>query len=46
MLLVWCVVCYIVSRIFEIVGIAAIANLFFLFGTISLAITIAYMFFR
>jgi atlastin len=45
-LLCWCVVCYIMSRIFEIVSITPIANLFFFFGTVSLALTIAYMFFR
>ncbi|RWS17926.1 atlastin-2-like protein [Dinothrombium tinctorium] len=45
-LLVWCVICYIFSRIFELIGITSMANLFFLFGTVSLVVTIAYMFFR
>jgi atlastin len=45
-LLVWTVVCFIISRIFEIVGLVSISNLFMTFGTMSLCLTIAYMFFR
>ncbi|RWS30437.1 atlastin-2-like protein [Leptotrombidium deliense] len=45
-LLVWCIICYVISRFLELIGIMSLANLFFLFGTVSLMLTIAYMFFR
>jgi len=45
-LLCWCVLCYIVARVFDIVGITPIASLFMMFGTLSLMLTISYMFFR
>lgn len=45
-LLVWTIVCFILSRIFEIIGIMFVSNLFMFFGTASLVLTITYMFFR
>jgi len=45
-LLLWCLVCYLCSRFFELLGLLAMANLFFLFGSASLGITLAYMFCR
>lgn len=45
-LLCWTVVCFIISRIFEIIGIMIVSNLFMFFGTASLVLTITYMFFR
>ena len=45
-LLVWTIICFIISRVFEIVGIMSISNLFMTFGTLSLCLTIAYMFMR
>lgn len=45
-LLLWTAVCYMISRIFEVVSVMFIANLFWFFGTISLVLTITYMFFR
>lgn len=45
-LLVWTIVCFILSRIFEIIGIMIVSNLFMFFGTASLILTITYMFFR
>ena len=45
-LLLWCTVCYIIQRILDIIGLSPLANLFYMFGTISLAVTIAYMFAR
>ena len=45
-LLLWTAVCYMISRIFEVVSVMFIANLFWFFGTVSLVLTITYMFFR
>lgn len=45
-LLVWTIICFIFSRIFEIIGIMIVSNLFMFFGTSSLILTITYMFFR
>ena len=45
-LLVWTIICFILSRIFELVGIMILSNLFMFFGTASLVLTITYMFFR
>jgi len=45
-LLVWSLICFIIGRIFEFVGIMIVSNLFMSFGTFSLCFTIAYMFCR
>lgn len=45
-LLLWTAVCYMISRIFEVVSVMFVANLFWFFGTVSLVLTITYMFFR
>lgn len=45
-LLVACVICFISSRVFEMVGLMPVANFFFLIGTTDLALTIMYMFCR
>lgn len=45
-LLMWCTVCYIMARIMDILALTPLANLFYMFGTLSLVVTIAYMFAR